>query len=733
MSSHFIGFIALHGFPRSPSAGTRGEGIRCEERNRRRAHPAGGQWSDDVGSHAFFMRGTACALIFSGLLFGQRPLPREQWGAPAVDVSRAGGAWVIAGKKNRVTLSPSDFAMTVQAGPVTWRMAPSWKDDMLVRARGEEFYVRLADAGRIQIEPFDTGFKTGVKLVLQEFRHSGLLRGGVPLDLRLYLTVCLEGHDEELVFDISAAEGETILRQLDWPKELDTRDAADFTVLSNRWGTLLPRDWPKEYTPIRAMTKEGKADPSDVSVVESNLIESWSMSWWGFQKGPSAMMVIVETPDDAAYKFNHPAGGPTVIGPRWRATLGKFGYPRTARMSFFTNGNYVTLAKRYRRYVMDTGQFVSLKEKISREPLVQELIGTPHTRLHALTNYRPGGYRFDNVNKENNFRVATFDQQAEQLRTLKAKGIDRLYVCLAGWPYRGYDRQHPDELPPAPEAGGWEGMKRFGDTVRELKYLFVLHDQYRDYYTDAPSYQDQFAIHEEDMMRPPRVFPGSRFGQLKSGYIPMMDHWDGGLMGYLNPRMMLGHLVKNYRLMFEHGIKPQGAYLDVFGYVPPDEDFNPQHPATRADSMKFRAACFRWVRNNLGLVGTEAAADWVVPYVDFGSGNPGRGKAIPVPLYQLVYHDAIVIPHGGGAVENSLVGMLYGGVPSISVREEVTGENIAWVRRMAALHARTGLSEMTNHEFLDKNYRKERTTFSDGTTVTVDFDAGTVEVKPEVR
>jgi len=681
------------------------------------------------------LRTIKCAVfgfcLLPGYLLAQQqfpPVSRAERGAPVVDVTQSAGAWVISGQKNRVTLNASDLAIQVQAGPVTWRLAPSLKDDMLVKSRGEEFYVRLRDAGSIQIEPYDTGFKTGVKISLQQFLHQGQLTGGVPLDLRLYLTVCLEGQEEELVFDISAAEGEAVLRQLDWPKELDAKEVFDFTVLSNRWGTLLPRDWPKEYNPIRAMTKEGTVDPKDVSVVESNLIECWSMSWWGFQKGASAMMIIVETPDDAAYKFQHPAGGPTVMGARWRATLGRFGYPRTTRMTFFTKGNYVTMAKRYRRHVMDLGQFVSLKEKIAREPLVKELIGTPHTRLHILTNYREGGFRYDPKNKERNFRVVTFDQQAEQLRKLKARGIDRLYVCLAAWPYRGYDRQHPDELPPAPEGGGWEGMKRFGETLRELNYLFVLHDQYRDYYTDAPSYHEQFAIHEEDMVRPPRIFPGSRFGQTKTGYVPFMDHWDGGLMTYLTPSLQLGHLVKNYRLMLQRGVKPQGAYLDVFGYIPPDEDFNPEHPATRADSMRARAASFRWVRNNLGLVGTEAAADWVVPYVDFGSGNPGRGTAIPVPLYQLVYHDAIVIPAGGPA------GMLYGGVPSVGGRGgEITDESLAAVRRAANLHARIGLLEMTNHEFLDKNYRKERTTFADGTTVTVDFDAGTVEIKPEVK
>lgn len=666
---------------------------------------------------------SAGLLLLASVLSAQPPVSREERGAPAISVHHSGNRWEIAGKRHRVFLDQATMAITVHAGTVTWKLAPSLEDDMLVRSKARETFLRLTDASKIDVVPYDTGFKTGVKVTLDGFR-----RKGEPLDLTLYLTICLEGKDEDLVFDVAAREGEAALRQLDWPKQLAAGEAFDLTVLSNRWGTLLPRHWPKEYSPIRAMTKDGKINPSDVSVVESNLIECWSMSWWGFQKGTSAMMIIVETPDDASYKFDHPAGGPTVIGPRWRDMLGRFSYPRTARMCFFEKGNYVTLAKRYRRHVMESGQFVSLREKIAREPLVRELIGTPHIRLHIKRNYRPGAFRYDNANQERNYHVVTFDQRAAELRKLKARGVDRLYVCLAGWPYMGYDRQHPDELPPAPEAGGWEGMKRFGDTLRELNYLFVLHDQYRDYYTDSPSFQEQFAIHEEDDARPPMVFPGTRFGQSKVGRIPYMDYWDGGLMSYLSPRFHLGHLIKNYKLMFDHGVRPQGAYLDVYGYIPPDRDFNPQHPATRADSMKFRAACFRWVRHHLGLVGTEAAADWVAPYVDFGSANPGRGTAIPVPLYQLVYHDAIVIPGGGPA------GMLYGCAPPISTKAgEISDADLAQVRRAAALHARVGLLEMTNHEFLDKEYRKERTTFADGTTVTVDFEANTVEIRPDLN
>jgi hypothetical protein len=202
-----------------------------------------------------------------------------------------------------------------------------------------------------------------------------------------------------------------------------------------------------------------------------------------------------------------------------------------------------------------------------------------------------------------------------------------------------------------------------------------------------------------------------------------MDHWDGGIQTLLTGRFMLGHLVKTYQWLFRHGIRPQGIYLDVFGYVPPDQDFNPEHPSTRSDGLRDRAACYHWSRNNLGFVGTEAAADWTVPYADFSS-PLSPGKAIPVPLFNLVYHDAIITPYQPG----DLHGLLNGGAPQMFGARDLTQEDLALVRRMSALHQRVALLEMTGHEFLDQNYRKERTTFADGTTVTVDWDAKTAEI-----
>ncbi|TAK94081.1 MAG: hypothetical protein EPO07_17255 [Verrucomicrobia bacterium] len=671
-------------------------------------------------------------LAISGSALAQpaaQSLTREQWGAPGIEVTHTNDQWIIAGKKRTVILNDADLALEVRAGTTAWKMVASGTNDMLVRRAGKEMHIRLADAHGSQRQRYDTGFKTGIKIMLNDWG-----RGGEMLGLRLHLTICLEGVDEELVCDVAAEERDTVVRELNWPTALDAREV-DYTLLPNGRGNLLPRDWPKEYFPIRKITN-GKIDPTDHSVLQSHVIESWSMSWWGFQKGKSAMMVICETPDDAAYQFEHPAGGPTVIGPRWLATLGKFGYLRSARMCFFDDGNYVTMAKRYRRYAQETGLFVSLKEKIARTPGLADLIGVPQTRAGILRNLSKDSDRYDKEHPTNNYSLVTFDERAKQLRALKASGVERTLVFISGWPHLGYDNQHPDPLPPPEVAGGWDGMKRLADTCKELGYPFIFHDQYRDYYADAPSYDPQFAIHEEDDSLPPRAAFGSRFGDWKDeDRIPWMRHWDGGKQTYLNARFQPGHLRKNYALFFEHGIHPQGIYIDVIGYVPPDEDFNSEHPTTRSDAMRGQIELLNWSRHNLGVTATEAGSDWVIPHVDIINQSGGGGKTVPLPLYNLVYHDAVLISYGAarsGGEKNLLLGLLCGGVPELPAGGNVSETTLALIQKMSALHKRVALLEMTNHEFLDLDRKKERTTFADGTTVTVDWNGNSVEIKPDL-
>jgi len=415
------------------------------------------------------------------------------------------------------------------------------------------------------------------------------------------------------------------------------------------------------------------------------------------------------------------------VQPRWVHSLGRLQYPRRLRFCFFDKGNYVTLAQRYRRYVKETGHFVSLAEKIARNPLVAKLIGSPVVHTSILYHIQPESQYYHKDDPAKNDQLATFDERADQLRKLAEMGVPRAYVHLDGWGLRGYDNLHPDIIPPCPKAGGWEGMKRLAEACDELGYIFAIHDQYRDYYLDAPSYDPRHTITD------------------RSGNRPFHSIWYGGKQSVLCPRLALGHVKKNYGWLLDHGIKVRGAYLDVFAVVPPDECYQPEHPATRTDCLAFRGMCMDFIRSTGGVVSSEEPADWALPHIDLVhhgpyalTPGPGSGPAmgVPIPLFNLVYHDALLLPwslgRGSWGIPEKDLGYLHGlanaGLPYVSLSPG--DEELERVRTMCALHERVGLLEMTNHEFLDDSYRQWRTTFADGTTVTINLDEDTFEITP---
>jgi hypothetical protein len=141
-----------------------------------------------------------------------------------------------------------------------------------------------------------------------------------------------------------------------------------------------------------------------------------------------------------------------------------------------------------------------------------------------------------------------------------------------------------------------------------------------------------------------------------------------------------------------------------------------------------------WAAHNLGFTSTEAGSDWVVPFTDCINQSGGLGRTISVPLYQLVYHDAVIITYGEGmrgGHNNLLLGCLCAGVPDLPIDlSRVSADSLNLMREMAALNKRVGLLEMVDHKFLDSDRHREQTTFADGTTVTVDWPAQTVDVEP---
>jgi Family of unknown function (DUF5696)/Abhydrolase family len=632
-------------------------------------------------------------------------LAQNDYGAPSVRVTEDDGKWIIHGQTNRVELQAEDLRMTVHTTGKTWAMLGSSPDDLAVEVSGTSYSLRLANAIEKSIAPYRTGFKTGVKIALRGFQHET-----TEIDLQIDLFICLEGEEEELVCELLAREDKTQILECLWPAGLAT-DSFDATVVPFMQGMLLPKDWPEKVRLYDTMSYG----------------RGLYMPWWGHQQGDSALLVLLETPDDGGCRFAHPPGGPTRIQPRWVHSLGKLQYPRRMRFCFFEKGNYVTLAKRYRQYVKETGHFVSLAEKIARNPRVEKLIGSPVVHTSILYHIQPESQYYHKDDPAKNHQLTSFDERADQLRRLAEKGIPRAYVHLDGWGFRGYDNLHPDIIPPSPDAGGWEGMKRLAQTCDELGYVFAIHDQYRDYYLDAKSYDPRHTILD------------------RNGKRPLHSVWYGGKQTILCPRLALGHVKKNYGWLLDHGIKVRGAYLDVFAVVPPDECYQPEHPATRTDCLTYRGMCLDFIRSTGGVVSSEEPADWAIPHLDLVhhgpyalTPGPGSGPAmgIPVPLFNLVYHDALLLPwslgRGAWGIPVNDLGYLHGlasaGLPYLSL--DPSESELERVRTMCALHERVGLLEMTSHEFLGDSFRKWHTAFADGTNVTIDLDEDSFEITP---
>ena len=82
----------------------------------------------------------------------------------------------------------------------------------------------------------------------------------------------------------------------------------------------------------------------------------------------------------------------------------------------------------------------------------------------------------------------------------------------------------------------------------------------------------------------------------------------------------------------------------------------------------------------------------------------------------------------GGARDGRGLAVANGGLPYLGLNPGP--EDLGRVRTMCALHQRVALLEMTRHEFLDAARRRQRTTFGDGTRVTIDLDTDKWEIEP---
>ena len=546
-----------------------------------------------------------------------------------------------------------------------------------------------------------TGTAEGVRAVFSDFAMPGGLKGRfdalkVIMDTQiltdgfLRVSVRLENEPEDGL--------EAIVLQ---PLAFQAPKGTGYTVLPRMQGVLIPAEC--EKTP-RGGHYEGIVYERDAYMPMFGQVTDTRNcgAGWGYA-------AIFDTPFDARYLFDHDPGGDTVITPVFVSSLGRIGYKRSMLYRFETNCDYTRIAKIYRAYVSERGKLVTLKEKSVRTPRVASLAGCPVVHTGIAVHISPDSQYFRANDPKHNDYFTTFETRASQLGKLHEKGVNKAYLHLDGWGNHGYDNLHPSPFPPHEASGGAEGMKALSDTCERLGYFFGIHDQYRDYYYDAPDFSMENAVQYED------------------GSHPYCDIWYGGKHTWLCSKLAPEYVRRNYDTFEKLGIRIDGTYLDVFSVVFLDECFHPDHKATRQECAEARRQCFDLLNARGIITSSEETLDCIVPSIALchhaphwleKTENGYEMAGIPIPLFDLVWHDCIVIPWN---TENDPeyvpagytgLGLAYinGGTAYMPIDAEA--EEIERLNDLLRLHEKIAFSELTRHELVNGDPMVQRSVFA---------------------
>lgn len=600
----------------------------------------------------------------------------------------------------------------------TW----NWDTNYCPKIQTKQGTIHFHDAETISHSEWKTGLGEGILSHYEDFTVDGV-KTGLAFDTIAWV----ESVSGDVFFEfIPLCETGIDIEEVFWPgnMEFDCPDDRWYTLLNVQQGLLIPNTWDIALEKL---------------LFDGMLCTAGSyMPWFGQVKNRAGYIAICEQPWDASYYAEHPANGPyTHVGIKWRPSLGTVNYKRTMKYSFLADCDYNDLCKIYRTYVKEKGTFRSLAEKACKAP-VDKLIGSAFVHKGIKTKVMPDSEFFDPADPEKNNNLTTFDVRSEEIRHIHDDlGVEKLYLHLDGWAEPGYDNQHPDYLPACEEAGGWKGMKKLADTIHDCGYLLGIHDQYRDYYFAAKTFDENFGCRQTD------------------GKLLEHSRWAGGHQTYLCATQAPSYVKRNFSEIAANGVDLDCAYLDVFTCNEGDECTHSWHKMSRKECHDYRNQCFEYLLSKGILPSSEEVTDWSIPSLVFSHyapynfmmekpGTPQHG--IPVPLYNLVYHDCTIIPWMMEKMSDTEDFMLYallnGGVPYLirdGAYQNVDGsfdghialdekEMAARCKIVCELHKKIAKCEMVSHEFLDGDINRQQTTFSDGTKVRINLDTLEYEV-----
>jgi hypothetical protein len=402
--------------------------------------------------------------------------------------------------------------------------------------------------------------------------------------------------------------------------------------------------------------------------------------------------------------------------PTWLKELGCWAKPRTVRYKFCA-GSYVDLAMAYRAWTIEKGIHRSLNAKLANTPSLASLM---HGRMMSVVEAMPRhgsaydedileGTKDDPLLGDGPQVYFTHAQAAECVRGLTQAGIDRALVIVRGWIPGGYDYSHPDVWPPAPQLGSVAELKQLCSGADNL--TVGIHDNYQDIYTQCESW-------------PKGVI------QMPNGDLMPGGYWAGGQAYIVNARAGLLNAKRNWESLTQLQLK--ALYVDTVSAVQMYQSYQAGNTLSRSQDLAGKIELMQFFKSKGVMLGSEEGADFAVPYLDWNENRHARNAGESVPLWPLVFHDAVVASRTTSRKEEAagnrhfwLESMLWGYAVNFYFEDYehrvADLEVMATQKHVYEWFQQIATAAMVNHRFIGSDNSLEETVFSNGLGIVVNF------------
>lgn len=421
------------------------------------------------------------------------------------------------------------------------------------------------------------------------------------------------------------------------------------------------------------------------------------------------------------------------------------------------DATYVDMARAYRQYQLTYGGCVPLREKVlERETLRQAAEGL-ELRIRMGWKPIPTPVRHQNLKNEPPMKVtcdvATLHKIVDEMYR---KGIKKAEICLVGWGPGGHDGRFPQQYPLDERYGTDAELRQFIAKAQRMGYQVVCHTVSCGAYEIADNF-------DRDLLTKKRDENGDLAPYIREHY--KKDGLNGGEPYSLCAKTAFEHyMVKDMPVVRSYGFSGL-HYNDELTAIIPEKCYDPNHLCSRKEARAYFRKQAHYLKMLFGGIQSEGYMDFMndeldaILYVGVQSRlthemNPLFDEGIP--FWQLVYH-GIVLSNPTSQTVNypikeeyqHLKFLEYGGRPLMYFYSKF-GEDRNWMgdddlhceddaaiaRSVEAIKRAYDEYEelkdlqyafMENHEKLADNIY--RTTFSDGTTITVNYN----DLRYEIR